>query len=254
MYHGHRDTLPPIIAWLLSEKYTVIIPTYNERESLHVVVHLLVREFMKNKIDYEIIIVDDDSPDGTLMAAHALQSVYGADKIILCPRESKIDRESAIVNGLMYASGNFVVIMSGDLSHHPRHVIEMIGLQRTSGADVVCGSRFSSKGVIAGPDVTSKLLLASVNHFARIMMRSTVSDLSGSFRLYKKDSLETLLMGCRTHGYAFQMDLLLKAMQHKYSIVELPITYVQRLDEYAKFGSEEIVGFVANLFYRWWTT
>ena len=72
-------------------------------------------------IDYEIIVIDDGSPDGTLQVAQSLQSVYGEDKIVLKPRPGKLGLGSAYIHGLKYAKGDFIIIMDADMSHHVRN-------------------------------------------------------------------------------------------------------------------------------------
>ena len=71
-------------------KYSVLLPTYNERENLPIIIWLLVKYFSEAEIDYEVIVIDDGSPDGTLQVAQQLESIYGSDKIVLRPREKKL--------------------------------------------------------------------------------------------------------------------------------------------------------------------
>ena len=75
---------------MVKNKYSVLVPTYNERENLPIIVWLLVKYFTEAEIDYEIIVIDDGSPDGTLEAGKQLEKIYGADKIVLRPREKKL--------------------------------------------------------------------------------------------------------------------------------------------------------------------
>lgn len=75
---------------MVKNKYSVLLPTYNERENLPIIVWLLVKYFTEAEIDYEIIVIDDGSPDGTLEAGKQLEKIYGADKIVLRPREKKL--------------------------------------------------------------------------------------------------------------------------------------------------------------------
>ncbi len=75
---------------MVRNKYSVLLPTYNERENLPIIVWLLVKYFTEAEIDYEIIVIDDGSPDGTLEAGKQLEKIYGADKIVLRPREKKL--------------------------------------------------------------------------------------------------------------------------------------------------------------------
>ena len=99
------------------EKYSIILPTYNERENLPIIVWLL-NKHLEEKVDFEIIIIDDGSPDGTLEVAHNLQNIYGKDRIVLAPREKKLGLGTAYIHGIGFATGDFIIIMDADLSHH----------------------------------------------------------------------------------------------------------------------------------------
>ncbi|OTF83201.1 dolichol-phosphate mannosyltransferase-like protein [Euroglyphus maynei] len=102
-------------------EYTILLPTYNESENLPIIVWLLdkyLQDYM-----YEIIIIDDNSPDGTIDVAKQLQTIYGEDKIVLKPRKAKLGLGTAYLHGLKFARGKFVIIMDADLSHHLRFSI-----------------------------------------------------------------------------------------------------------------------------------
>lgn len=140
----------------IANKYSILLPTYNERENLPIIIWLLVKYmnqrydalailvenvivyyvaqltnnqiasvqflridyFISSKFDYEIIVIDDGSPDGTLDVAKQLQALYGEDKILLRPREAKLGLGTAYIHGIKHANGNFIIIMDADLSHH----------------------------------------------------------------------------------------------------------------------------------------
>ena len=108
-----------------SEKYSILLPTYNERENLPIIVWLIVK-YLDEKHAFEIIIIDDGSPDGTLEVAKDLQRIYGDEKIVLAPREKKLGLGTAYIHGIKRASGNFVIIMDADLSHHVSTFPELI--------------------------------------------------------------------------------------------------------------------------------
>ncbi|TKA50542.1 Dolichol-phosphate mannosyltransferase, partial [Cryomyces minteri] len=100
-------------------KYSVLLPTYNERRNLPIIVWLLHKTFTENNLDWEIIIIDDASPDGTQDVAKQLIKAYGPSHILLKPRAGKLGLGTAYVHGLQFATGNFVIIMDADFSHHP---------------------------------------------------------------------------------------------------------------------------------------
>jgi len=103
----------------VTHKYSVLLPTYNERENLPIITWLLVKYFTEADIDYEIIVIDDGSPDGTLEAAQQLQAIYGEDRIVLRPRAKKLGLGTAYIHGMKHARGDFIVIMDADLSPTP---------------------------------------------------------------------------------------------------------------------------------------
>jgi dolichol-phosphate mannosyltransferase len=100
--------------------YTVLLPTYEERENLPLIIWLLDRAFTENGLKYEIVIVEDNSPDGTYEIALQLQKFYGKDAIKILKRAGKLGLGSAYKDGLKLATGNFVFLMDADLSHHVR--------------------------------------------------------------------------------------------------------------------------------------
>ncbi|XP_053429416.1 dolichol-phosphate mannosyltransferase subunit 1 isoform X3 [Nycticebus coucang] len=112
------------------DKYSVLLPTYNERENLPLIVWLLVKSFSESGINYEVIIIDDGSPDGTRDVAEQLEKIYGADRILLRPREKKLGLGTAYIHGMKHATGNYIIIMDADLSHHPKFIPEFIRLYR----------------------------------------------------------------------------------------------------------------------------
>ena len=106
----------------MSPKYSILLPTYNERENLPITVWLLVK-YLDGKYPFEVIIIDDGSPDGTLEVAEELQQLYGNEKIVLRPREKKLGLGTAYIHGIQHAKGDFIIIMDADLSHHVRTIV-----------------------------------------------------------------------------------------------------------------------------------
>lgn len=148
--------------------------------------------------------MDDGSPDGTLQVAQQLQNLYG-NRIVLKPRAGKLGLGTAYVHGLKYATGTFVIIMDADFSHHPKFIAPMIEKQKTGDYDIVTGTRYSGDGGVYGWDLKRKMVSRGANLFADTVLRPGVSDLTGSFRLYKRAVLESAIAQTESKGYTFQM-------------------------------------------------
>ncbi|CAJ0584910.1 unnamed protein product, partial [Mesorhabditis spiculigera] len=129
---------------------------------------------------------------------------FGADKIILRPREGKLGLGTAYIHGLKHARGEFIIIMDADLSHHPKFILQMIELQKSKNLDIVTGTRYAPGGGVSGWDLRRKVMSAGANCLAQFFLNPGVSDLTGSFRLYRKEILATLIAHCVSKGYVFQ--------------------------------------------------
>ncbi|XP_008411035.1 dolichol-phosphate mannosyltransferase subunit 1 [Poecilia reticulata] len=236
------------------DKYSVLLPTYNERENLPLIVWLLVKYFGESGYNYEIIVIDDGSPDGTQEVAEQLQKIYGDDKILLRPRANKLGLGTAYIHGMKHATGNFVIIMDADLSHHPKFIPQFIKKQKEGDYDLVSGTRYLGSGGVYGWDLRRKLISRGANFLTQVLLRPGASDLTGSFRLYKKKVLESLVERCVSKGYVFQMEMIVRARQLNYTVGEVPISFVDRVYGESKLGGNEIVSFVKGLLTLFATT
>ncbi|KAM0041646.1 putative dolichyl-phosphate beta-D-mannosyltransferase [Helianthus debilis subsp. tardiflorus] len=236
----------------MANKYSIIVPTYNERLNIALIVFLVFKHIPD--VDFEIIIVDDGSPDGTQDIVKQLQQVYGDDRILLRARPKKLGLGTAYIHGLKHASGNFVVIMDADLSHHPKYLPHFIKKQVEMGADIVTGTRYVRGGGVHGWTLMRKLTSRGANVLAHTLLWPGVSDLTGSFRLYKKSVLEDIISSCVSKGYVFQMEMIVRASRKGYHIEEVPITFVDRVYGSSKLGGSEIVEYLKGLVYLLFTT
>ncbi|KAF8508477.1 putative dolichyl-phosphate beta-D-mannosyltransferase [Gautieria morchelliformis] len=240
-----------------SHKYSVILPTYNERKNLPIIVWLLARVFNQHALAWEIIIVDDASPDGTQEVARQLQRVYGEDKVILKPRAGKLGLGTAYMHGLNFCEGDFVIIMDADFSHHPKFIPQFIRLQQTHNLDIVTGTRYrngskpysatAQPGGVHGWDLKRKLVSRGANFLADTVLSPGVSDLTGSFRLYRVHVLKHIITVTQSRGYVFQMEMMVRAKAMGYTVGEIPITFVDRLFGESKLGASEVVSYAKGV-------
>jgi len=223
------------------------MPTYNERQNLPLITYLLVKTFEANNLKFEIVVIDDNSPDKTAEVCMQLQSIYGANRIVLHRRPSKLGLGTAYVAGLGVARGNFVILMDADLSHHPKFIPQFIKKQQEGDFDIVTGTRYVGGGGVAGWDFHRKLTSRVANFLAQQLLAPPASDLTGSFRLYKRTALERLLSSSSSKGYAFQMEMLVRANHHRLRVAEVPITFVDRIYGKSKLGPNEVFLYLKGL-------
>ena len=130
----------------------------------------------------------------------------------------------------------------------------MVALQSATGADIVTGTRYAPGGGVAGWSFTRKLTSVGANTLASLALRPRVSDLTGSFRLYRADLLRALLRETVSNGYAFQMEVAVRAVRAGARVAEVPIVFVDRVYGSSKLGGHEIVLFLKGLVRLFFTT
>ena len=135
----------------MSEKYSVIIPTYNEKDNLPIMVFFLDEMFTLNKISYEIIIVDDNSQDGTGQIADNLKlhSKWSKNVKVL-HRAGKLGLGTAYIDGLVLCSGTHIILMDSDLSHQCKYIPQFIEKMNKTKCDIVLGTRYEETGGVIG--------------------------------------------------------------------------------------------------------
>ncbi|KAL7672801.1 hypothetical protein ACOME3_007680 [Neoechinorhynchus agilis] len=229
---------------------SIIVPTFNERQNLPILVYLIERELgNKHKITYEVIVVDDASPDATCQVANDLIEKFIGSRLVLVSRPSKLGLGTAYRCGLEHAKGDFIVLMDADLSHHPKYIPKFLEKQKETECDIVSGTRYDFGGGVCGWNLGRKLISRTANYVTQMILDPGQSDLTGSFRLYKREKLKKILSSCRSKGFVFQMEVIVRAKSLGMSIEEVPIVFVDRIFGQSKMGSTEIVQFVQALFY-----
>lgn len=142
--------------------------------------------------------------------------------------------------------------MDADFSHHPEAIPQFIALQRKGNYDIVTGTRYRGSGGVYGWDLKRKMVSRGANLFADTVLNPGVSDLTGSFRLYKKEVLQAVVASTKSKGYTFQMEMMVRAKAMGFSVGEVPINFVDRVYGESKLGGEEIVEYLKGVLGLWW--
>jgi len=203
-----------------------------------------------SNLDWELIIVDDASPDDTQEIARQLEKAF-APHVQLQPQAGKLGLGTAYVHGLQFVTGNFIIIMDADFSYHPKFILRMVARQRVGGYDIITGTRYAGDSGVYGWDLKRKLVSKGANILADMMLRPGVSDLTGSFRLYKRAVLEAVIARTESKGYTFQMEMMVRARAMGFSVSEVPISFVDRVFGESKLGMSEIAEYAKGIFNLW---
>ncbi len=206
----------------------VIVPTYNERESLEPLVTSALAALTGCAPDHTILVVDDNSPDGTGRLADRLAASNPHVQVL--HREGKRGLAQAYLAGFRLAlerGASLVIEMDADLSHDPRHLPELIEAARD--ADLVLGSRYAAGGRVENWGPVRRLVSQGGCRYARAVLGVDVRDLTGGFKCFRREVLEALdLDAVRSQGYAFQVELTYRALQRGFRVSEVPITFMER--------------------------
>ncbi len=208
----------------------VIIPTYNEMGSLPSVITAVLAATQ----EVDILVVDDNSPDGTGDYAGSLAKENPRVKVL--HRTEKAGLGAAYLAGFEWATRNgyeYLVEMDADGSHRPVDLPRL--LEQRATADLVIGSRWISGGRVENWPVHRRAISQIGNGYANFMLGAKIADITAGFRLYRTSFLNTLdLSEVAAHGYAFQVELAWKARRAGGRIVEVPITFVERTEGVSK--------------------
>ena len=213
-----REQRPPI------ERVAVLIPTYNERENLPRIVER-VRAAVP---DADVVVLDDNSPDGTGDVADELAAVD--DHVLVRHRAGKEGLGAAYLDGFAWAleqGYDAIVEMDADGSHRPEHLPRM--LEAAADADLVIGSRYVRGGRVVNWPANRKAISIAGNAYIRVLLGMPVSDATAGYRVYRAETLRTIgLDDVQSAGYCFQTDLTVRTVRAGLTVVEIPITFIER--------------------------
>jgi len=215
------------------EKALVIVPTYNEAKNLP----LIVPQILAQDDRVEILVIDDNSPDGTGRAADEL--AQREPRVHVVHRDGKRGLGTAYRAGFRWAlerDYEYVLEMDCDFSHDPRHVPEFLAAAQD--ADLVLGSRYLDGRVTVVNWPMPRLFLSyCANIYARVVTGLKVCDATGGFKCFRRRVLEAIdLNAVRSNGYAFQIEMSLRAARRGFRIKEIPIVFVDRTEGESKMS------------------
>lgn len=212
----------------------VIIPTYNEKENMEAV----LRETFSLEIPFDVLVVDDNSPDGTANLVKSLQLNY--PRLFLEVRKEKDGLGKAYTHGFRWAlerDYQFIFEMDADLSHNPKDLPRLLEALKKD-ADVAVGSRYSHGVNVVNWPMSRVLLSFIASKYARFVTGLPVHDATAGFVGYRRIVLETLdLNQIKFKGYGFQIEMKYKAWRKKFRIQEVPIIFTNRVYGESKISS-----------------
>ena len=226
-------------------KTLIIVPTYNERENIG----RLLPELMALGPDIRVLVVDDNSPDGTGKLADELAAEY--DRISVLHRPGKRGRGSAYVAGFKYAiqqDVDCVFEMDADFSHDPAMIPRFI--EEIASCDVVIGSRYISGINVVNWPMSRLLLSYFANIYTRVVTGMSIRDTTSGYKCFRREVLENIDLDIvRSDGYAFQIEMNFRCWRKGYRIREIPIIFVDR-----RSGTSKLSRGVINeaIWIVWW--
>ena len=208
----------------MNRDYLVIVPTYNEITSIGILLPQLL------ELNLDILIVDDGSPDGTADACRAVALESG--RIVVVERKKKLGLGSAYKAGFKYGEDRgykYLIEMDADGSHQVSDLRNLIKAMDTTDSDLIIGSRWISGGAVKNWARRRQWLSKSANAYARLALGGKVKDLTAGFRIYRTSKLIQIdLASVKSEGYCFQIEMTKRMSQIDGSILEAPITFIER--------------------------
>ncbi|MGB1042492.1 MAG: polyprenol monophosphomannose synthase [Tenacibaculum sp.] len=206
----------------------VIIPTYNEKENIAAI----IRATFNQEKEFDVLVIDDNSPDGTANIVENLQKEY-PNRLFIEKRKGKNGLGTAYIHGFKWAikhAYDFIIEMDADFSHNPNDLIKLYNSCAQNGADVAIGSRYSVGVNVVNWPMSRVLLSYFASKYVRLITRMPIHDTTAGFVCYKRKVLETIKLDkVKFVGYAFQIEMKYKAWKHGFSIKEVSVIFTDRV-------------------------
>ena len=217
----------------------IILPTYNEKENIE----NIIRAIFSLKKKFDILVVDDNSPDGTYKIVETLQTEF-PNELFLEKRKIKTGLGAAYIHGFKWAllrKYDYIIEMDADFSHDPNDLIDLYNACVNQGADVSVGSRYSKGVNVVNWPMSRVLLSYFASKYVRLITGIPVYDTTAGFVCFKRKVLETINFDkIKFIGYAFQIEMKFKAWKHGFKIKEVSVIFRDRVLGESKLNSSII--------------
>jgi dolichol-phosphate mannosyltransferase len=213
----------------------IIIPTYNEKENIE----KIIRKVFSLSKSFDILIIDDGSPDGTAGIVKKLQTKF-PKRLFIIEREGKLGLGTAYIAGFKWAlqqNYSYIFEMDADFSHNPDDLIRLYNACAEDGADVAIGSRYVSGVNVVNWPMSRVLLSYFASKYVQLISGMKIHDTTAGFKCYRREVLETIdLDNIRFKGYAFQIEMKYTAYKSGFRLKEVPIIFINRMEGTSKMN------------------
>jgi dolichol-phosphate mannosyltransferase len=218
----------------------VLIPTYNEKENAE----KIIRKVFSLPLPFDVLIIDDNSPDGTADIVKSLQKEYEGH-LHLVQRKGKLGLGTAYIAGFHWAverKYDYIFEMDADFSHNPEDLVKLFEMCAVNGADVAIGSRYKSGVNVVNWPMGRVLMSFFASKYVRFITGMKINDTTAGFKCYKRKVLETINFD-KIHfkGYAFQIEMKFAAWKLGFKVEEVPIIFTDR-----RVGTSKMSGGIFN--------
>jgi dolichol-phosphate mannosyltransferase len=225
---------------MTKEKNLVIIPTYNEKGNID----RIIEKIFSLNVPFHILVVDDNSPDGTPKVIKELQKKY-PDLLFLIEREGKLGLGTAYITGFKWAlehNYDYIYEMDADFSHNPDDLPRLYNACAYDGADLAIGSRYKNGANVVNWPIGRILVSYFASRYVSFITGMKIKDATAGFVCYHRKVLETInLDKIRMIGYAFQIEMKFAAWKYGFKLVEIPIIFTNR-----SVGTSKMSGGIFN--------
>lgn len=215
----------------------VIIPTYNEKENIE----KILRKIFSLPKEFNVLIVDDGSPDGTADIVKRLVNEFSG-RLFIEERKGKLGLGTAYIHGFKWAlkkSYEYIFEMDADFSHNPDDLVRLYYACSKDGADICVGSRYVKGGSVKNWTMERIVLSYLASLYVRIVLWISIKDTTAGFKCYRRKVLEAIeLDNVRFVGYAFQIEMKYKALKKGFRVAEIPITFIDRAEGVSKMNTK----------------